>query len=110
MNVNRLGFDRSAVMQMRSTSPLSTRGGSRRLVALNTPTPIQVRTDATDTPLEVQLGHHRVRVTEIQERWRIDDEWWRTPICRIYHRVVLNDGRILTVYRDLESGGWFIQR
>ena len=91
-------------------SSLKMKAGSRRLVPLNTPTPIQVRANSADTPVEVQLERRRLRVTEIQERWRIDDEWWGTPISRIYHRLVLIDGRILTVYRDLESEGWFIQR
>ena len=84
--------------------------GSRRLVPLNTPSAIQVRSGAHDTPEQVLLDRRACRITEIQERWRIDDEWWRTPIRRVYHRVVLEDGRILTMYRDLDTERWFVQR
>jgi hypothetical protein len=40
--------------------------------------------------------------------WRIDDEWWRTrPVSRLYYSLLLEDGRTVTVYRDLVSGRWF---
>jgi hypothetical protein len=42
--------------------------------------------------------------------WRIDDEWWREkPVSRLYWRVVLEEGRIVDVYRDLAGGKWFKQ-
>jgi hypothetical protein len=48
-------------------------------------------------------------VLEIAERWRIDDEWWRKEISRMYYRVVLVGGRIVVVFQDLLSGNWFLQ-
>ena len=47
-------------------------------------------------------------IEAIRESWRIDDEWWRRPISRLYHEVVLETGAILTLYRDLEEGGWYV--
>ena len=85
-------------------------GGSRRLVPLNTPSAIQVRCSAHETPFRVYLDRRAHTVDTIQESWRIDDEWWRTPIRRVYHRIVLDDGRIVTVYRDLETERWYLQR
>ena len=46
----------------------------------------------------------------VRERWRIDDEWWRSPISREYLAVVLDDGRVLTLYRDLADDRWYAQK
>jgi len=39
----------------------------------------------------------------------VDEEWWREPISRRYARLALDDGRIVTVYLDLLSQGWYLQ-
>ncbi len=59
-------------------------------------------------------------VIDISEVWRIAEEWWRdTPIRRTYFRLVLDDGRPLTIFRDERAasesgvgapGAWFEQR
>ena len=49
------------------------------------------------------------KVAAVRETWRIDDEWWRRPISRLYYEVVLENGRILTLYLDLNEGGWWMQ-
>jgi hypothetical protein len=50
-------------------------------------------------------------VASLQDRWRIDDEWWReTPIARAYYQLQLASGRVVTVYRDLVGGEWWEQR
>jgi hypothetical protein len=49
-------------------------------------------------------------VSAVRERWRIDDEWWRTPISRAYRAVVLDDGRSVTLYHDLLEDRWYAQR
>ncbi|HET7035230.1 MAG TPA: hypothetical protein VFI42_06050 [Thermomicrobiaceae bacterium] len=48
-------------------------------------------------------------MTQVQDVWRIDDEWWRAPISRRYFRLVLDDGSQRTVYHDLVAGRWFEQ-
>ncbi|MGQ9674387.1 MAG: hypothetical protein ACUVX1_01800 [Chloroflexota bacterium] len=48
-------------------------------------------------------------VEEIRDRWRIDDEWWRRPISRLYYQVIMKDGRMLTLFHDLVDSGWFMQ-
>ncbi len=58
----------------------------------------------------------RRQVEAVQDRWRIDDEWWReAALSRMYYELRLEGGRVLTVYRDLgegaEAGGvWWLQR
>jgi len=55
----------------------------------------------------VQFAGSRIEVESVVETWRIDDEWWREkPISRHYWRVVLGDGRVVDIYRDLVSGKW----
>jgi len=49
------------------------------------------------------------QVVQIREVWRIDDEWWRRPISRLYHQVVLDDGGMVVLYRDLIDGRWYLQ-
>jgi hypothetical protein len=52
----------------------------------------------------------RRRVEAIVEEWRIDDEWWRTPIHRRYVEVVLEGGAHVVLFEDLVSCEWFMQR
>jgi hypothetical protein len=80
---------------------------------LNVPIPIQVEADSEGCPLAVQRrGWPCPRaVARVQDRWRIDDEWWRArPISRLYHTLLLDDDTLLTVYRDLLADAWFEQR
>ena len=56
----------------------------------------------------VERGRHR-RIEQVQDRWRIDDEWWRGPISRRYYQLVLDDGSLRTVYQDLVDGRWYEQ-
>jgi hypothetical protein len=52
-----------------------------------------------------------VPVVRIAERWRIDEGWWgANPVSRLYYRLVLDDGRLVTVYRDLRDETWWAQR
>jgi hypothetical protein len=48
-------------------------------------------------------------VVEILDRWRIDDEWWRQEVSRMYFQVVLAGGAILDLFHDLIQGGWYLQ-
>ncbi len=48
-------------------------------------------------------------VEAILECWQIDDEWWRSPISRLYYELVLEGGGVRVVYRDLTSGTWHLQ-
>lgn len=89
-------------MNRRNTAP------GPRLRTLDAPRPIQVRTGANDTPVQVRLSRTVQNVLSIRERWRIDDEWWRNPIHRVYHQVVLEDGKVATLYRDLVDGRWYL--
>ena len=77
---------------------------------LNAPAPIAVETGTDGEPVSVVWRGRRVAVAAVADRWRIDDEWWRTPISRLYRRLVLADDRLLTVFEDLLTGRWYVQR
>ena len=81
----------------------------KRIRPLGTPREVRVSMNAEGTPTAVVVGRRTRRVSTVRERWRIDDEWWRTPLARDYAVVVLDDGRPLTLYRALVEGGWWVQ-
>jgi hypothetical protein len=51
----------------------------------------------------------RREVETIGEVWRVDDEWWRQPICRRYIEVVMKGGKHSVLYQDLTTDEWFEQ-
>lgn len=87
--------------------------GARDLRLLNSPAAIQVQVGPDGLPRAVRrAGWPAPRpVAAVQDRWRIDDEWWREhPVSRMYSVVVLDDGSLLTIYHDLIAEAWFEQR
>lgn len=78
--------------------------------ALNAPQPLEVACDREGAPLWIRLRGRRRPVAAVKDRWRLDDEWWRRPISRLYYLVELEGGVLLTLFRDLESGLWYQQR
>lgn len=81
-----------------------------RLRALNAPQPVTVELDAEGNPVAVAIQEKgRLSVETLGESWRIDDEWWRTPISRRYVEVVLEGGRHVVVFEDLSTGEWWMQ-
>ena len=80
-----------------------------RLKPLGAPRGTHVVVGADGVPTAVVIGRRARLVSAVRERWRIDDEWWRSPLARDYLAVVLEDGRPLTLYQDLVEGGWWVQ-
>jgi hypothetical protein len=69
---------------------------------LATPRPVRVRTGEGGRPEAVEA---------VRESWLVEDRWWTdAPLRRRYWEIVTSDGRDVVVYRDLEEGGWFVQR
>jgi len=81
-----------------------------RLRALNLPVKAHVRVDEAGHPQALLRDGEALPVEEIRELWRIDDEWWRSPIIRCYADVVLAGGRRVILYQDLVTGDWWMQR
>jgi len=84
---------------------------AHRLRPLASPRRTRVETDERARPRAVLCEGAMRTVSAIQDRWRIDDEWWReTPVSRAYYQLQLDSGRVITVYRDLVEGAWWEQR
>jgi hypothetical protein len=83
---------------------------------LNAPVRMPVQVDPSGEPRAIGMpgpqGRGRtVAVTQVAERWRIDEGWWGpNPLSRLYYRLVLADGRLVTLYRDLVDETWWAQR
>lgn len=80
---------------------------SRAVAGLGAPRPARVRSGARGVPAAVDA----LRVEHVLEEWVVEDRWWTgRPLRRRYFELVLTDGRNVVVFRDLVSGGWFLQR
>ena len=84
---------------------------------LNLPVAITVQEDVCHQPLSLSPSPtlakqgRRLKVASVDSLWKIDEEWWREkPIVRMYYQVTTEDGRRITVFRDLVSGKWYQQR
>lgn len=84
--------------------------GSGRIRSLNAPTPVTVEADEQGLPRRVRLGRSWVVVQTLQDRWRLDDEWWRDrPVRREYWRVTFSNGREAILYHDMLTDRWLKQ-
>jgi len=80
---------------------------------LNAPTPLRVQLDQNGRVVALWRNGRLTprRIAAIQDRWRIDDEWWREhAVSRMYYALLLDDGTLLTVYHDVLTDQWFEQR
>jgi hypothetical protein len=67
--------------------------------------------DERGFPRAVRFEGAMRAVAAVQDRWRIDDEWWReTAVSRMYYQLQLEGRRVITIYRDLIGGAWCEQR
>jgi hypothetical protein len=86
----------------------STQSCAHSLRPVNPPIPVEVRENARHRLLAVRIKGRWRRVVSMDEVWSIDEEWWRQkPIVRLYYRVNLEDGRQMTVFRDMLDGAWY---
>jgi hypothetical protein len=59
----------------------------------------------------VQRRGRLYSVAQIQDCWRIDDEWWRErPVVRLYYTLRLEGDVLVTLYHDLITDTWHEQR
>ena len=77
---------------------------------LNIPRDIRVTADEDGSPVFVWIRNRQRRVARVRNVWRIDDEWWRQEIARRYFELELSNGSMITMFQDLISGNWFLQR
>ena len=77
---------------------------------VNLPEAVEVEENAAGEPAVVRMGR-RQAVNSLEDRWRIDDEWWRSEeISRTYYAVVFQSGQRVVLFKDLVGGGWWKQQ
>lgn len=84
-----------------------------RLRSLNAPEQVVTVLDADGQPAAVRRSNDNgggQAIEAVLECWRVDDEWWRLPITRRYCEVVLDGGKRVVLFEDLNTGEWFIQQ
>ena len=78
---------------------------------LSAPKQLEVELGNDTLPKAIALRGTVLQVADIQDRWRIDDEWWRSrSISRVYYQLILEDRRPITLFQDLETLQWFQQK
>jgi hypothetical protein len=101
------------LVKLNTLSNVAAARNRNELRPLNAPTPLRVQLDEQGRIIAIwRQGRLTPRtIAAIQDRWRIDDEWWREHrVARMYYEVVLDDGSLLTMFQDLVADAWFEQR
>lgn len=79
------------------------------LKRVNQPEPVRVQEDDSGLPVALKTKR-RQPVAAVEDRWRLDDEWWRRePVSRLYYAVRLASGLRLVLFKDLINGDWYRQ-
>ena len=83
-----------------------------RLRAVNEPRTVTVESNESGLPATVGWadGPMGSKVECVNEIWRIDDEWWRKQISRLYFEVMLDGGKRIVLFKDLIADEWFMQQ
>ena len=84
--------------------------GSSTSRPLNVPKAVKVISDIQNFPRKIQIGRLYLSVKKIQDRWRIDDEWWREQsLSRAYYQCLLETSDVVIIFQDLVRNIWFKQ-
>ena len=74
--------------------------------------PVSVEVDGHGRPLRFTWQERRYQLQQIQQRWRVDSEWWSDEgrIWRDYLAVTTTQGMLCVLYQDLLSREWFLTK
>ena len=77
---------------------------------LNVPKAIQMIRSPENLPHQIGREPHIFLVKQIQDKWRIDDEWWREqPLSRAYYQCLLGTSSVVIIFQDLVRNIWYKQ-
>lgn len=71
---------------------------------------VQVETDVDGIPRRLRMDGVTHGEVGICNRWRVDDDWWRAPVARLYFKLVTRDGLLCTIFLDEIRGTWHLER
>ena len=74
--------------------------------------PIQALLNADGQPVRFTWQGRSHRIAQVQQRWRVDADWWSTEgrVQRAYHAVTTTSGLLCVIYQDLGSQAWFLAK
>ena len=67
---------------------------------------LEVRGQPEGPPQALRTAAGWRQVMGVAAHWRVEADWWRTPLRRDYWRCLLADGECVDVYRDLDTAAW----
>lgn len=73
------------------------------------PTKVVVQEKGHHQPVSVLLGDRWHPIVGVIDRWTFDLWWLPTPIARTYYRLAGENGRLVTVFYDLNQDCWYQQ-
>lgn len=77
---------------------------------LSLPLEVKVTAGEDGCPVTIDSKGKTRRVSLVRNLWRLDEEWWRSEISRLYFEVELADGLVMTVFHDLVADRWYRQK
>ena len=83
--------------------------GRQDIGSLSAPVAVAVREGPDRRPAAVRLGGHWRRVDDVEDTWSFDLWWMPRPLARTYHRIRVEDGSQLTLFRDRDEPRWYRQ-
>ncbi len=70
-----------------------------------------MRASADGVPAALLRNRDWRSVVDVLDCYRTEDRWWTSePVSRTYYELLLEDGRIATVYRNHIREEWYEQR
>ncbi len=72
--------------------------------------PLVVQADGDNIPLSFLWLDKQGRIHTIENRWRIEKDWWHEPIAHDYFFVVTDNGYLATIFYDRVDDTWHFQR
>ena len=74
----------------------------------STPMAARVQEDEDFRPTAISLEGKVLEVVSIDERVEEEAEWWEPePVFKMHYQVTLEDGRQVTIFRNMKTGGWY---
>ena len=95
--------------EMRAVQVPIDSSGRAGMKPLSLPTPVAVQEGPEQQPVAVRLGKRWRRVALIEDLWSFDLWWMPEPLSRTYYRVLGDDGRQFTLFRDQRGDCWYQQ-
>ncbi len=74
------------------------------------PIRITVVIDSQGRPSSFRWDGRRHEVAGICNSWRVDTDWWKRRIARVYYKVETREGLLCNLYLDEVGGEWYLAR